>query len=176
MKIKCAHCEKRSDKPQSAVGRARRDGAPLYCNRTCAGLGRRTHKTKAQKIEEKRQYDAQRRVLLADRLKAEKQAYHKRTYDPAKAAVERAKNMARHVEYCRQPAYKAKKHEYDKRRYAQKFGAFAECVGVLQELKAVIASRMSKYDIYMANGRYDKYAERRRERRLASAEDQFHRR
>ena len=88
MKIACAHCGKQTDKSTSEVNRARKAGLSLYCDRACSGLGRRKHRAAAQKIEEKRAYDAARRVALADEIKAQKAAYHKRTYDPVKAAAE----------------------------------------------------------------------------------------
>lgn len=169
-KIVCAQCKRPARKATGAVRRSWRIGAPVYCGRRCAGLARRKHKTKTQRTEEKRLYDAAYREKNLARLKAQKRAYHLRTYDPVKAAKDRKKKMARHVEYCRQPAYKAKKHAYDARRYAEQFGPFADCHRLLKELNAEIAGRMSRYDIYMANGRYDKYAERRRQRRLEDAE------
>lgn len=172
--FRCARCRKQTAKESSAVNRAKKSGLRLFCDRRCAGLARRSGKTKTEKREAKRLYDIEYLAGNRERRLAQKREYHKRTYDPEKAAGVRKKRMPRHVEYCRRPEYRAKKHEYDAKRYAKQFGPFAECVGILQELNAEIASRMSKYEIYMANGRYDKYAERRRERRLTSEE--FHRR
>ena len=80
--IKCAHCGKRVKQPTSAINRALRIGAPLYCDKVCAGLGRRTHKTKAQKVSEKRMYDMEYRRKNRRKLKAAKRAYFERTYDP----------------------------------------------------------------------------------------------
>lgn len=121
MKIICEHCGKESDKPVGAVNRAKSIKAPLYCDKKCAGLGRRTHKTKAQKVKEKRAYDAKRRIDKRAELKAWKGKYHKRTYDPVKAAADRKKKMPAHIEYCRQPEYKKYKADYDrKRRYAKR--------------------------------------------------------
>lgn len=140
----------------------------LFCNRECASIGRRKGKTKAQLVEEKRIYDARRRVELADRLKAEKAAYHKRTYDPIKAAVERQKKMPRHVEYCRRPEYRMKKQHYDSQRRLKAVGEFAECVTLLDQLNVEILSRMSKYEIRIANGYYARQSQRRRAREAQS--------
>lgn len=169
VKITCAHCGKTARKEAGAVSRSRRIGMRLFCNRKCAGIARRKGKTKAQIVEAKRVYDARRRIELADRLKAEKAAYHKRTYDPAKAAAVRAKRMPRHVEYCRRPEYRAKKQDYDKQRRLKAVGEFAECVEILDQLNTEILSRMSKYEIRMANGYYDKQNEKRKQRRLENA-------
>lgn len=54
MDIKCARCGKSAEKQSGGVRRSWRQGAPVYCGRKCAGLARRKHKTKAQKVEEKR--------------------------------------------------------------------------------------------------------------------------
>lgn len=58
MKVVCAHCRKTTSKPAGHVNRAREAGLNIYCNRRCSGLGRRSGKTKAQKVAEKRAYDA----------------------------------------------------------------------------------------------------------------------
>lgn len=166
----CAYCGKPSAKVAGHVNRSRAAGLNLYCDRKCAGLGRRKGKTKAQKIAEKKAYDAEYRKRDVEAMKARKHAYHLRTYDPAKAAVKRKGTMARHVEYCRRPEYKAWKRQYDKQYNAAVYGPFADCALLLQALNAEIATRMSKYEIYMANGRYDKYSERKRQRRLESAQ------
>ena len=79
----------------------------------------------------KAEYDRKYRARNRKRLKAEKAAYFQRTYDPAKAAVERKKRMSKHVEYCRQPEYKAWKKKYDKKRRLARFGDFKEAYAVL---------------------------------------------
>lgn len=162
--ITCHHCGRKSEKSAGAVKRASKAGLNLYCDRTCAGLARRKSKTKTQKVEEKRLYDIEYRRKNRARLKAEKRAYFKRTYDPVKAAIERKANMARHVEYCRRPEYRVKKKAYDSHHRAKRmFGPFAESFLLLQEIETEIASRMSKYDIYLANGTLNKRLERKRE-------------
>lgn len=147
-----------------AIGRAAKIGAPLYCGRECAGVARRKHKSTEQKRAEKAAYDAARRVELADQLKAAKREYHKRTYDPVKAAVERKAKMPRHVEYCRRPEYRAKKRAYDIRhRAAQDYGPFAEAAMVLRDLETEILSRATRYEIDLQNGKLNKSTRRKRD-------------
>lgn len=164
MKFRCAHCRKIGDKPSGEVNRAVNAGRPLFCNRRCFGLSRRQYKAMAQKVEEKRLYDLAYRAKNLPMLKAKKREYFKRTYDPAKAAVERKKNMARHVAYCRRPAYRAWKHGYD-RRYRSKrlYGPFAEAAMLAVDLNREVKSRSTDYEIRQANGTLNKTQSRRRE-------------
>jgi hypothetical protein len=162
MKFKCAHCRKIADKPSGHVNRARARGLKLYCNRRCAGLGRRQGKTMAQKREEKRLYDIEYRKT-SPTLKARRRAFHLRTYDPAKAAVERKKRMPRHVEYCRQPWYKEWKRDYDRRRRAGEFGEFAEAFSLTMELNREIKRRFNHEEIKYQNGCTNKSQRRERE-------------
>jgi hypothetical protein len=69
-------------------------------------------------VSEKRIYDAAYRKKNRAKLKAIKRLYHKRTYDPVKAAIERKAKMKNHVEYCRRPEYKKYKSKYDAKRRA----------------------------------------------------------
>lgn len=173
MKIKCAHCRKTTDKPPGAVNRSRAAGRPLFCGRRCFGLDRRQHKTKAQKRAEKRAYDAQYRADNLAMLKAKKRAYHKATYDPAKARVVRKKRMPLHVLYCRRPEYKRWKHGYD-RRYRSKrlYGPFAEAAMLAVDLNREVKSRITDYEIRSQNGTLNKTQSRRRE---TNAEGERHR-
>ncbi len=164
VKFRCAHCGAKTEKPTGAVNRARSKGAPLYCHRDCAGLARRKWKTKAQKVAEKRAYDAEYNAINRDRRCAEKRDYHKRTYDPVVAALRRKERMPLHVEYCRQPAYKAWKQQYDAKYRAHKvFGDYADVFLLLGDVEREIASRMSRYEIMLANGTLNKAMKRRRE-------------
>jgi hypothetical protein len=113
-RIKCAFCKLAFDCKNSRLNRAAEIGAPLYCGKACAGLGRRSFKSQEQKRADKAAYDAIRRVELAGRIKAEKAAHHKATYDPVKAAIERKARMHKHVAYCRRPEYRVKKSQYDR--------------------------------------------------------------
>ena len=163
MRIKCPHCGKSADKPTGHVKRRRSDGFKVYCSRRCSGLGRRLGKTKAQKIEEKRLYDIDYRAKNQALLKAKKRDYHKRTYDPIEAAKARKKTMARHVEYCRQPWYKAWKREYDKKYRASEYGEYADVFLLVQTLDREISERMTNEEIHRKNETYNKSQFRRRE-------------
>jgi len=162
--IKCAHCGKRAKRRAIDVTRAASAGLNIYCNRRCAGLGRRCGKTKAQKVAEKAAYDRDYRKKNIIMLKAKKADYFKRTYDPVAAAVERKKHMARHVEYCRRPEYRAKKSVYDRQHRAEKFfGPFAEVAMLTTDLNREIKGRMSNYEIRRQNETGNKAQERDRQ-------------
>ena len=164
MKFVCAYCGSTADKPTGHVKRSRAQGMKLYCDRRCSGFARRQHKTKAQRVEEKRLYDIGYRERTDERRKALKRAYYERTYDPAKAAEYRKQRMHLHVEYCQRPEYRRYKQGYDKRYRAGKlFGPFAEAFMLLGDLETEIASRMSKYEIMLRNGTLNKALRRRRE-------------
>jgi hypothetical protein len=99
-------------------------------------------------------YDRKYRKRNRASLKAKKAAYFQRTYDPAKAKKERKKRMPQHVEYCRQPKYKAWKREYDRLQRARKFGGFAEAYEVLKELQKEIRRQMpDRFERYAQSGR-----------------------
>jgi hypothetical protein len=164
MKVRCASCKRWIEKCTGAVNRARKSGSKLFCDKHCFGLSRRRHKTHAQKIAEKREYDIAYRRKNITRIKAEKQAWFRRTYDPAKAAKVRKAKMHLHVAYCRQPRYKRWKRKYDTQHRAKKmFGPYAESFLILQKIEKEVASRMSRYDIQLANGTLNKAQLRRRE-------------
>lgn len=159
----CSWCSKSFDKPVGEVNRARNAGKPLYCNKDCAGLSRRKNLTTEEKKEIKRIYDEQYRSKNSELLKSKKKQWYKKTYDPEKAAEERKKTMARHIEYCRQPEYKNYKKKYDRQYRAKKyFGDFWESFCVLLDLENEIETRATKYEIYQTNGTLNKHQQRRR--------------
>lgn len=161
MLIVCAYCGKEADLGLSKVGRARRDGYNLYCNRTCSGLGCRLHKTEVQKKEEKRLYDIDYREKNLDRIKARKSEHHKRTYDPLIASIERKKKMLYHLEYCRSPEYREYKKNYDRKyRDRKNYGDFAEAYHILMKLEIEIEKGMSKYEIRQQNDTINKKQKR----------------
>lgn len=162
MRIVCAWCGKNSERSAGHVNRSRAAGLYLYCDRACAALASRKHKTKAQKVEEKRLYDIEYRARNLEALKAKKREYFKRTYDPEEAARYRKARMHKHIEYCRNPEYKAKKHQYDRVRRSKEWGEFGEAQMLLVDLEKEINSRMSRYDIYTLNGTLNKSLQRRR--------------
>jgi hypothetical protein len=169
MRVTCHHCGATADFPTGHVNRSRAQGLNIYCSRKCSGLGRRKGKTKAQRVAEKRAYDEHYRATNRAILKAKKAAYFQRTYDPVKAAEHRKTRIPYHVEYCRTPAYRAKKTAYDKKRYAKQFGPFADCHTLLMDLETEIASRMTKYEIMLANGTLNKALNRRRQHESLSS-------
>lgn len=165
MQIACAHCGKVTDKAAGAVNRARKAGLAIYCDRVCAGLGRRKPpKSVEQRKAEKRAYDAARREALADRIKAEKAAYYKRVHDPEKEALARKKRMPKHVEYCRRPEYVAWKREYDKEyRAKQDYGEFWESAILVNEIRAkALELAGGDYELRFSKGYFDRGTQQRR--------------
>lgn len=164
LKYRCAHCGKVADKAAGHVKRARERGLNLYCNRRCSGLGRRIGKTKAQKRQEKRLYDIEYRAKNLAAILERKKEYHKRTYDPAKAAEVRKARMPLHVEYCRQPQYKRWKSSYDRKYRAKKlYGPAAEAAMLLTDLNREIKGRKTNAQIKYENGRTNLSQRRERE-------------
>ena len=162
MQFRCSWCGCVADRRAGDVNRALRGGINLYCGRVCFGLSHRENKTELQRKAEKQRYDAQRRINIAEELKAIKAAYHKRTYDPVKAAKTRKERMPYHVEYCRRPEYRRWKSEYDRRYRAAEYGPFGEAYLLSIELNRVIKQRSSNYDIRIDNGTYGKTQKRKR--------------
>jgi hypothetical protein len=166
----CAHCGAALHKSASAVNRAARINANLYCDRKCAGMARRrkVQLTDAERKEAKRLYDAQRRAQKHAELCAKKRAHYAANRERLKAEHteyrNRPENIARHNAYCRRPEYVAEKREYDrKRRAVKRFGEdFGDAFLVLQDLEREIDARASRYDIYMANGTLNKAQLRKR--------------
>lgn len=163
----CAYCGKPGMKYSGHVNRSNRIGAGIYCDKVCAGLGRRDTRTIAEKKAAKAAYDVQYRQDNLDKLKAEKQARHKRTYDPIKAVEHRKTRMPAHIEYCRRPEYKVWKRGYDRKyRTTKQYGDFAECASLLIDIENEIISQMSpqqKAAAHFAEGRTNKTQNRRRE-------------
>lgn len=159
----CSHCGKRVKQLPQYIRRARKAGLPIFCDKRCFGLSRRVVKSKAQKVEEKRLYDMAYRRKNRRLLKAKKRAHFLRTYDPVKAAKVRKARMPYHVAYCQSPRYRRWKKRYDQRHRAGKyFGPFAESFLVLLKLENEISSRISRYEVYQANGTLNKTQERKR--------------
>jgi hypothetical protein len=168
MQAKCQHCRASFETKTSRINRAAKIGAPLYCGRVCAGLARRLANppTDEQRRAAKSAYDAKRREgPKRETILAKKREHYYANHDRLKAehAEYRAAHMDRHVEYCRQPEYRAKKAIYDrKRRAEQDFGEFSEAALLLADVEREIAERASKYEIYLTNGTINKAQQRRR--------------
>lgn len=148
----------------NAVNRAYGRGMNIYCDRVCAGLGRRKGKTEAEKRVEKAQYDKLYRAANRDLLKAKKHEYFKRTHDPDQARIERRKSAQFHAEYCRRPEYREWKKSYDRKHRAHKFyGDYAECHMLMMDLRAEVLRHQSDYDIRLTKGTLSKTTKRRRD-------------
>lgn len=140
MKFNCAYCGNESEKPAGHYNRSVSIGAPVYCGRTCAGLGRRNNKTIEQKKADKAEYDKKFRKEYTEEIKQKKaEAFKKWYYEGGGQEIERERRklkMPKHVEYCRQPKYKEYKKQYDEKYHAKKqYGEFAEAAIALFKLE-----------------------------------------
>lgn len=150
----CDHCKKEF---QAKSNRAK------YCGKPCSYLGHRKNKSTEQMKKEKAEYDRQYRLKNKEMLKKKKAEWFQRTYDPEKARIERKKNIQRHVEYCRQPKYRAKKKLYDQKRLATKnYGEFWEASITLVALQKQCRSKISAYESRKERGLLNKTLERSR--------------
>jgi hypothetical protein len=160
----CDYCHKEVTQCWGAINRALQNGKPIYCDRSCAGLGRRSTKTVGQKKEAKRSYDEQYRADNRDQLKTDKAAWYQRTHDPEKEASKRKKTMPRHVEYCRQPEYVAWKRGYDRQYRAKKYyGYLWEAAIILWDLEQEVGVRQKKIDKNIIANTLNKKQTRRRD-------------
>jgi len=164
--MRCARCDSEFFASVGRTNAAAKIGAPLYCGKACAGLARRKPKAQEQKRAEKAEYDRNRRndIEAAQRRKAQRKAYYQANRERllAEMAEYRKVRMPAHVEYCRRPEYKAKKHEYDKKRNEQEYADFAEAWRLLLEVEKEIRSQASAYERRVANGYYTRNAQKRR--------------
>ena len=165
--IVCAFCGCLSQKNVSDVNRAARAGLRVFCSRKCFGLDRRVERSPEEAKRLKQEYDAARHVALAERLKAEKREYHKRTYDPVAARVKRKARTFDHTAYCRRyyadPTKKNEKVQYDIRRRAVQYADYAESWRLLIELEREIRTRVpDRYERQKGRGYFTKINERKR--------------
>ena len=168
MKVSCAQCSVAYDCKTGAYNRAMKAGANLYCSRTCAGLARRAKNplSEEERKAKKAKYDLERRAIHGDRIRKQKMDAYYANHEEAlaKAKIYRKKRMPKHVEYCRQESYKAKKKAYDADRRFKAFGPFEEVARILDQVEKEISSQASRYDIYKAKGYFTRSAiQRRRE-------------
>lgn len=162
--MNCEHCGKPHNKQTGEINRARNGGYRLFCSKKCSGLARRKHKTKAQKVVEKRLYDEQYRTKNLAMLKAKKAEYFRRTYDRVAAAKYRKSRMHKHVEYCRRPQYKAYKSGYDAQyRAKREYGEFWEAGMLLTQIDKEIDHRATYEELQQAKGTQNKSTQRKRE-------------
>lgn len=156
----CRSCGDTVRQSQGSINRAIREGKPLYCDRVCAGLARRV--SASQKQRKKALYDGRRRIEKAAEISAQKRAYYQRARNPEKERERRQANMDRHVEYCRQPQYKATKAEYDRERRAKEYGPYGDAYLLLLDFEREIRARATSYERLKARGYYTRAAQQRR--------------
>jgi hypothetical protein len=163
MQVACAQCRAKFDANSSRVGRATRDGAPLYCGTACAGLARRTPKLpEAERKAAKAQYDREYRERNAEKRRQQKAEYYQRTHDPEKEREIRKARMPQHVEYCRRPEYKEWKSAYDTKHRAAEYGPFADAYLLLLDLEREMRQQASGYERRRQKGYYTRNAQKRR--------------
>jgi hypothetical protein len=152
MKGKCCHCGKEyTVKNTGSYNRSIRLGLPVFCNKVCFGLSRRTNETEAEKKFYKQWYDL---FIRASRSEDEywldmfqKALYFHMDYaaNPEKYRRWRQEKQSAHNEYCRQPKYKKYKKGYDEQYRAKKdYGEYWECAIILKNLDNEIDYRESK--------------------------------
>lgn len=164
IEITCPQCGDLAVKATGSVNRSRRKGAPVYCSKKCAGLARRHNRSEKEAKALKAAYDREYSAKNAETLKAKKAEYHRRTYDPAKAAVQRKKRSKAHVEYCRRPEYREWKREYDRKHRAKKdYGEYADCFLLAMDLRMACLERATSYEIRQTNGVNCKSQQRKRD-------------
>lgn len=164
MIIVCNHCGKNVDKRQCDIDRAKKINAPLYCNKECAGLARRIVITIEQFKANKREYDKIYRLKNHERRKVEKAEYHKANYDPVRQREYNQKRMPLHVEYCRQPKYRAKKVDYDREyRAAKLYGEFAECAILVEKINKMLVQKADKAELRTIQGTNNKSKRRKKQ-------------
>lgn len=160
-KIICPSCGKKAFRSVSAINRAKKDGLKIYCSRKCSAIGRRKDNPKTPRNPNwktmKADYDRKRRKEKSKELKAKKKAAYA-IWGPKHREEERQKRkerMPKHVEYLRQPEYKAWKVKYDKKRRAEQFGDFKDAYTVLLKLTKEIKKQMPN--------RFERYAQAQRQ-------------
>ena len=100
--------------------------------------------------------------MHAEKRAAQKAEWYQRNRDPEKERAYRQANMPRHLEYCRQPEYRAKKHEYDISKAKDEYGEWGDAWRLLLDLEKEIRSQATAYERRVANGYYTRNAQKRR--------------
>lgn len=150
MKCKCHYCGKQIE---ISIGqynyRVLKHGLNVYCDRKCAGLGRRVNRTKEEQDLIQYFYWTFRQLSDPDRFKKQRAEYFKKDYaaKPEKYRKERQRRMKDHVEYCRQPKYREKKKVYDEQRVAKaNYGEYWEAAIALHKLADIVDNRRAKQE------------------------------
>lgn len=163
----CPVCKKQYEKSTGHYNRAVKLNAKMYCSKSCFSVGRKLEfdkhlKTPEQLKAEKSEYDKKYREKNLEAIKQRKKEAFQKDYkaNPEKYRLERQRRMKSHVEYCRQPEYKAYKKEYDHRyRLELRYGEFWEAASVLVALNNELDSKQIKID----NGIINKSRKRKRQ-------------
>lgn len=160
MKIVCAYCNKESERKTGHVNRAIKLNRSLFCNRICAGLNRRKFLTEEQKKQIKKEYDIAYRAKNLEIKKQKAHEYHKKTYNPKKAAIERKAKMHLHIERMRQPKWVEYKKNYDRKRHAKmRYAEFWECFLLVEEIQ----SQYDDKEVRKINNLHNKSIKRKRQ-------------
>ena len=162
--VTCAFCGSRALKTGSEIGRAKRTGLALYCDRICSGKARRKHLTAKEKKDRKAAYDAEYRVKNLARIRSEKAKYYRENHDREKEREYRKRTAHLHAEYCRRPEYREWKKAYDRQfRCKREYGPFWEAASILFDVENTVRSQASDYEIRVQNGTLNKKQNRRRD-------------
>lgn len=167
--IVCPACGKTAIRTISDINRAEKSGLRIFCNRKCAGIGRRKEFPISPRNpnwkEMKRVYDAEYREKNKALIRLKKAAYYAKTgpLNREKEREVRKKRMPIHVEYCRQPKYKAWKKKYDLDYRAREFAEYADAYKLLLEVEREIRKRATWVEIAQQNGTLNKSTRRKDE-------------
>ena len=161
MKAICAYCKKEAELRTGDVNRAKKLGVPIYCNRVCAGLGRRVNRTAEEWKKIKADYDRQRRIDLADELKAKQKAYNESPAGRATQKRHRDKSKDYHKAYIQSDRYRQWKKEYDEKYVAQtNYGEFWEASIILNKIETILLP--VRREVKVQKGTYNKSKQRKR--------------
>lgn len=155
----CGFCKK------SFQARSNRD---QYCDRTCAGLGRRKNRTNKEKKAIKKEYDKQYRKNNQELIKKKKAAYHQKTY--SQEAAKEMRGTPKYQKYRKgylkdymTPEKVKEKAEYDQERRAKlHYGEYWETSLALVQLQKVTRSKISPYESRKERGLLNKTTVRSR--------------
>jgi hypothetical protein len=171
-RVVCAYCGSFTSKLKGEINRAKKQGASIYCDRKCAGLGRRKHTPDWQLKEKKRLYDIEYRERNKEKIQLQKKLWFKKSYEPKKAAEIRARRKEEHPEQekARREYMSSKEYKERKRKYDEKYRAFkyygeewGECFLLCSTIRSECLSRSSDYEIRLRSQTLNKWTRRRRE-------------
>lgn len=134
VKVKCRYCGKEVEKDLGDVNKANKICAPIYCDKKCAGLARRTSIEEKKKV--KAAYD--KALSQTSERQAARKRYFQKSYksNPEKYREIRKNKYQKHLEYLHTEKYKEWKKLYDEKHLAKKYyGVFWESALLLKELE-----------------------------------------